>query len=76
MKPVEIEAPGIVKYRVNTCPYCGKVPNLHVDIYSHGKEKIEYSLKRTVTCPQCGIIAPLEKWNRLSYLNEFSEVQF
>lgn len=75
MTPIEIEAPGIVTYRVNPCPICGNEPQLHVDIYSHGKEKIEYNLKKIVRCPQCGIIAPLEKWNRLSHLHGFTEVE-
>ena len=65
MTPIEIEAPGIVTYRVNPCPICGNEPHLHVDILSSGREKITYRLRKTVTCTKCGITAPLAKWNML-----------
>lgn len=65
MGSIEIEAPGIVTYRVNRCPICGDEPQLHVDILSSGKEKITYRLRETVTCTRCGIIAPLSVWNAL-----------
>ena len=65
MTPIEIEAPGIVTYRVNPCPICGNEPQLHVDILSSGREKITYRLRKTVTCTKCGITAPLAKWNML-----------
>ena len=65
MGSIEIEAPGIVTYRVNTCPICGDEPQLHVDIFSSGRDKITYRLRKTVTCRKCGITAPLAKWHML-----------
>lgn len=65
MTPIEIEAPGIVTYMVRPCPICGNEPQLHVDVLSSGKEKIEYRFRKTVTCASCGLIAPLAVWNTL-----------
>lgn len=65
MAHIEIEAPGIVTYMVMPCPICGNEPQLHVNVLSSGKEKIEYRIRKTVTCPSCGLIAPLSVWNML-----------